>query len=358
MTKTLKIILASGAAAALALAALFSALDRAERARGESLSWPYIEQLALSGGYKKAAAFLDERLQKHPNDALLYYYRARLGYTVSDGAAALADADRAIKLGYAQEISHLLKALVHGRIYGDYKAQAELASKALSFDPTYDEGYLVRAEARYALGDYKACVKDAASFSRMAPKAADGWEYGLLCLAELGDYDGAEAAGLKVLELKPKSHAAQWRLGRLYAARGLHKRAIKRFSEALRLSGGRAEYYLDRARSCEAEGDFSCAAWDYASATAWPEVSDYTSYYYLLGSAMHRVGEFKAGLDAAETAVSRAPLDPDAYALRGRLRADLGDLAGAKKDFQKLGALAPARAAEAEAWLKKLKPGK
>jgi len=358
MTKNLKIILAFGTAAALGLAAVFSIMERAQRARSESVTWPYVEQLAQAGGYAKAAAFLDERLGVHPNDALLYYYRARLHYTVSDGAAALADADRAIKLGYAQEISHLLKALVYGRVYGDYVKEAEFASKALSFDPTYDEGYLARAEAGYALGDYKGCAKDAASFSRMSPGSPDGWDYGLLCLEKTGDHAGAEAAGLKVLELKPASHAAMWRLGRIYAARGLHKRAVKRFSKAIRLSGGRAQYYLDRACSCEAEGDFSCVAWDYASAMDWAEAADYTSYYYLLGSAMHRVGEFDAGLDAAASAVRLDPLNPDAYALRGRLRADAGDAAGAKKDFQKLSALSPARAPEAQALLKKLKSKK
>ncbi|HAT72062.1 MAG TPA: hypothetical protein DCS63_04525 [Elusimicrobia bacterium] len=358
MTKTIKLILVSGTAAAFGLAVVFSAMERAENARRESISWSYVEQLARSGGYAGAAAFLNARLRFHPDDALLFYYRARLNYNAMDGAAALADADRAIKLGYAQEISHLLKGLVYGRIYGDYAKQAEFASKALSFDPTYDEAYLVRAEAEYALADYKACVKDAASYARMSPGSADGWEYGLLCLEKTGDYAGAEAAGRKVLALEPDSHAAMWRLGRIYAARGLHKRAVKRFSEAIRQSGGRAQYYLDRARSCEAEGDALCAAWDYSAAMGWAEVSGYTSYYYLLGSAMHRVGEFKAGLDAASTAARRDPLNPEAYALRGRLRADLGDADGARKDFQKLSALSPARAPEAQALLKKLKSKK
>ena len=57
----------------------------------------------------------------------------------------------AIALGYAQEISHLLKALVYGRLRGDYAGQRDLATKALVYDPTYDYGYLVRAEAGYAL---------------------------------------------------------------------------------------------------------------------------------------------------------------------------------------------------------------
>ena len=347
MSRNLKLIAACGACLALGLAALFSGLRRAEEARENAVTWPLVEELALKDGYGPALSFLDERLALHPNDALLHYYRARLNFSSGSGPAALRDADRAIALGYAQEISHLLKALVHGRLYGDWKRQAELASKALTFDPTYADAYLIRAEGLYASGDHAGCARDAAVFARMEPGSPDGWEYSLMCLEKLGDLAGAEAAGLKLLDLRPSSHAALWRLGRVHAARGLHKRAIKRYSEAIRLSGGRPQYYLDRARSCEAEGDLSCAAWDQASAMDWNEVSSYATHYLVLGAAMHRVGELGPGLEAAQKAVSLAPLSPAAYRLRARLRAETGDAAGARKDLGKMTALDPALAAEA-----------
>ena len=355
MTRTIKILLVSAAAAALLLAAVFSALERAETARAGQLGWSEINSLAAARGLGEAVSAVEKRLAAHPNDALLHYYRARLYYETGQGREAIEEADSAIKLGYAQEISHLLKALVYGRLYGDRARQRELASKALVYDPTYDDGYLVRAEACCALGDYKACAADAASFSRLKPKEIDGYEYSLLCLERLGDSAGAESAGLKILELKPDSHSALWRLGRLYAARGLHQRALGKFSEAIRLSGGRAGYYLDRALSCEALGDFSCAAWDYSSATEWTEISGYASYYYLLGAAMHRIGELKIGLEAAGTAVAMAPAEPANYELRGRLRAELGDAAGARKDFQQLSSLSPSQKKQADALLEQLK---
>lgn len=344
----MKLILACGACLALGLAALFSALRRAEEAQAGAVTWPLVEELAMKDGYGRALSFLDERLVRHPNDALLHYYRARLNFSRGEGPAALRDADRAIALGYAQEISHLLKALVHGRLYGDRQKQAELASKALTFDPTYADAYLIRAEALYASGDHAGCVRDARTFTRMEKDSPDGWEYSLLCLERTGDLSGAEAAGLKLLSLRPSDHAALWRLGRVYAARGLHKRAIKRYSEAIRLSGGRPRYYLDRAGSCEAEGDLSCAAWDYASATDWNEISSYATHYLVLGAAMHRVGELGPGLEAAQRAVSLSPLSPAAYRLRARLRAEAGDAAGARKDLKKMTALDPGLAAEAE----------
>jgi tetratricopeptide (TPR) repeat protein len=355
MSKNLKIIIASAAAAALLLAAVFSALERAETARGEKLEWSDIINISTTRGQGEAVAEVEKRLAAHPNDALLHYYRARLYYDADQGKEALEEADQAIELGYAQEISHLLKALVHGRLFGDRAKQRELASKALVYDPTYDDGYLVRAEANFALADYKACAADASSYFHMKPKELDGYELSLLCLEKLGDYSGAEKAGLALLKLKPDSHTALWRLGRVYAAQGLHKRAIKKISEAIHLSGGRPKYYLDRALSCEAVGDFSCAAWDYSSAMDWQQVSGYASYYYLLGGAMHRIGELKFGLEAAETAVAKAPSEPDYYGLRGRLRAELGDVTGAKKDFQALSALSPARKTEAAALLEQLK---
>lgn len=347
MTTNLKLILAAGAAAALLLLFVLSGLRRAQEAQAEVVNWRTVEQLASASGYDRARAFLDDRLEAHPKDALLYYYRARLAYEHAEPEAALADADRAIELGYAQEISHLLKALVYGRLRGEWGRQAELASKAAALDPTYSEAYLVRAEALYAAGGYAGCARDAASFSRMEPKASEGWEYSLLCLEALGDLDGAEAAGRRVLELRPSSHAAYWRLGRLHAARGLHKRAIRKFSEAIKLSGGRAAYFLDRAAACAAEGDFPCEAWDRAAAASWEEVSAYATHYLLLGGAMYRAGELESALEAADKARELDPGLPGAWRLSGRLRAERGDAAGARAALRRMAALDPSLAAEA-----------
>jgi tetratricopeptide (TPR) repeat protein len=346
MTRNLKIFLLCAAFAAAAGALVYSTVSRSLRAQDERIDWPALAALAQAKGYPRALALVDRRLAAHPKDALMYYFRARLYYEQGAGDKALAEADKAIELGYAQEISHLLKALIRGRLLGDYRGQKELSAKALTFDPTYDEAYVVRAEAEYALGEYKACAADADSFSNMRRAETDGYEYALLCREALGDYAGAEAAGLRILKIKPAAHSAYWRLGRLYAAQGLRKKAIKNFTEAIRLNPNRPQYYLDRARACEEEGDLSCAAWDYYAATGWKEVSAYASYYYLLGSDMYRIGEFQAGLAAADSAVRMQPRSAAGYELRGRLRADSGDAAGAKVDFLRMSALDPALSAE------------
>lgn len=358
MTRNLKFILAVGAAAALLLAGAFSVMDRAEKAREDVMDWRTVNALAMSRGPSAAEAALDARLVSHPNDAMLHYYRARLHFELGRADKALAEADRAIALGYAQEISHVLKGLVYGRLLGDRRAQERLASKALTFDPTYDEAYLVRAEARYALGDYRGCAADAASFSGLKPAEPDGYEYTLLCRGELGEFGAAEAAGLKLAVLEPESHAARWRLGRLYARRGFHRRAVKEFSEAIRLSSGRPSYYLDRAASCEALGDLNCSAWDYYSAMDWQQVSGYASYYYLLGSSMYRAGETQRALDAAGEALKLDPAGARGYLLRGRLRAEGGDRAGARADLLKASALSPSLSSEAADALSRLDAGR
>ena len=355
MTRNLKIILISAGAAIAVLASAFSLMKRAQEAQANRFDWDTIMSAVQTRGYKYVIAEVEKRLAAHPNDAILHYYRGRLLYDLDKSKEALAEADKAISMGYAQEMSFVLKAMVYGRLLGDYSGQGMMASKALTFDPTYEFAYLVRAEAEYALGDYKTCAADAASYQHMRPDEPDGYEYGLLCLERLGDYAGAQADGLRVLSRDPDSHAGLWRLGRLYALQGLHKRAIKKFSEAIKLSGGRPKYYLDRAASCAAEGDFSCEGHDYYSALGWQEVSGYASYYYLLGSALHRTGDRKPGLAAADSAIGMEPLSPDNYGLRGRLRAELGDTVGAKKDFRKMSELDPARAAEAAALVQKLK---
>lgn len=347
MTRNLKTILAAGAAAALVLAAAYSFFARSQRASEERFDWQTVLDDMDRRGYDAAVKDLEARLAAHPNDAMLHYYRARLHFDAGDAGAALLESDRAIALGYAQEISHVLKGLVHGRLLGDYAKQKELASKAITYDPTYDFPYLARAEAGYALGQYTACAADAASYQHMRPKDKGGYEYALLCLERLGDYAGAEAAGLKILRLDPRAHAALWRLGRLYAAQGRHKRALKRYDEAIKISGGRPKYHVDKAVSCAAEGDFFCEGWEYYRAMGWQEISGYASYYYLLGSALYRAGDLKPGLEAAQSAVALDPDAPAYYGLRGRLRAESGQTRGALEDFKRMGELDPARAAEA-----------
>jgi tetratricopeptide (TPR) repeat protein len=355
MTRNLKLAILSGILAAAGLAFVYSTASRFLRAADENVNWPALSLLAQTKGYGRALDVVDTRLASHPKDALMHYFKARLYYEQGDGKEALAEADKAIGLGYAQEISHLLKALIYGRLLGDRRRQKELASRALALSPAYDEGYLVRAEAEYSLGEYKACAADSDSFSNMGSGAADGYEYALLCRQALHDYAGAEAAGLKILKLRPAAHAAFWRLGLLYEQEGLRKKAIKNFSEAIRLNANRPQYYLDRARVCEEEGDYSCAAWDYGSAMGWQQVSGYASYYYLLGSSLYRVGELKTGLAAADKAVGMQPLAAANYGLRGRLRADSGDFSGARADFLKMSSLEPSLSGESSRLISLLK---
>lgn len=346
MTGRIKAILAAGAAAALGLAAAYSALQRSYEAGLDRLDWRDIAAVSSARGPLAAAAVVERRLKVHPNDALLHYYRARLYYEQGRAEEALAAADRAIGLGYAQEISHLLKALAWGRLRGDYARQRELASKALSYDPTFDEAYLVRAEAEYSLRADAACAADAAAYSSLRPKETDGRELAMLCLERLGDLRGAEAEGLKIVKIKPDSHAAHWRLGRVYAARGLHGRAVKDFSEAIRLSPDRPAYYLDRAAACAALGDRLGEARDYAAALEWQEPAADAGYYRRLAAALHRTGDLEHGLRAAAAAVELEPERAANYELRGRLRAEYGDLGGARRDLRAAAALEPARAQE------------
>jgi len=346
MNGRIKAILAAGAAAALALAGAYSALERSYEAGRDRLDWRDIGALSSSRGPLAAAAAVERRLKAHPNDALLHYYRARLYYEQGRAEEALAAADRAIGLGYAQEISHLLKALTWGRLRGDYARQRELASKALSYDPTFDEAYLARAEAAYSLRDDAACAADAAAYSSLRPKETDGRELAMLCLERAGDLRGAEAEGLKIVKLKPDSHAAYWRLGRVYAAQGLHGRALKSISEAIRLNPDRPAYYLDRAAACAALGDHLGEARDYAAALEWKEPASDPANYRRLAAALHRTGELERGLAVAGEAVRLQPEGAANYELRGRLRAESGDLDGARRDLRAAAALDPARAEE------------
>ena len=338
----LRLLLGLGASAALLLAFVYSALERSVSAEARSLDWRGVTAIASSRGPAAAEAVLKGRLRAHPRDALLHYYLARLNYETGRAEPALREADEAIALGYAQEGSHLLKAMVRGRLMDDRSAERALATRALVYDPAYDEAYLVRAEAEYWLKDYGACVSDAGVFIRMSPAVPDGYELSQLCLEGLRDFDGAEKAALTILKLQPRNHAALWRLGRLCAARGRYEEAVQRFSAAIRISGGRPRYYRDRSAACAALGDFSCAARD-MEAAGDPGLQEAATYYLLFGEALYRAGDLRRAREAAEKAVSLAPGNYAAYDLRGRLRAESGDLPGARRDLGKAERLAPGK---------------
>ncbi len=342
-------------AAALS-AAVFIQFTRShsEAERRERVSWTELDMMLSDGNSAGALALLDGRIAAHPNNGLLHYFKARVLFEEGENYKALAETERALKLGYPQTAAWQLKGVLLGRRLGDHKKQAEFSSKALSLDPSDDSSYLLRAEARAALKDYAGAARDLTSYLAFYPKDVTALIDRAAANYELKDYAAALSDAGKALALDRKKDYAHYVAGRSQAALGDLKGAAVSFASAIELNPERYEYYLARAEAYEKLNDFYDAAWDYSTAMAAPEVNCCASYYYLLGSNMYRVAERDSALKAAGEAVRLGGEVPDYLELRGRILAEAGRFREAARDFRRLAVLDPARARDAETFLDRL----
>ncbi|MBU2573205.1 MAG: tetratricopeptide repeat protein [Elusimicrobia bacterium] len=361
MTSGLKKKITFAVIAVFAAAAVFIFMTRSRSTseRKDRVSWQDLDKMLSAGDFDGPIALLDAHLKNQPNDGLLRYFKARVLYEKGDTFKALAETEKALILGFPQGSAWLLKGVIYGGKLGDYKKQAEYASKALFDDPSDEEAYLIRAEARAVLKDHTGAARDLTSYLAFNPKDAFAYINRAGAFYELADYPAALADAGKALSLDPKKDYAHFIAGRSLAARKDFKGAIARFTSAIELSPERSAYYVQRAEAYEKLNDFYDAAWDYSTAMAAPEVHCCASYYYLLGANMYRINEVQAALKAAGEALRRGGETPAFLELRGRILAQAGRPKEAARDFKRMAELEPGRGPDAEKYLRRLgKDGK
>ncbi|MBI4800896.1 MAG: tetratricopeptide repeat protein [Elusimicrobia bacterium] len=360
MTSGLKIKITFAVIVVVVAAAVFISLmrSRSERARKDRVSWLELDKMLSAGDFNGHLALLDAHLKERPRDGLLRYFKARVLYEKGDTFKALAETEKALALGFPLDPAWLLKAAIYGRKLGDYKKQAEYASKALSYDPSDEDAYLIRAEARAVLQDHAGAARDLTSYLAFNPKDVFAYLDRAAAFYELKNYPAALADAAKALGLDRKKDYAHFIAGQSLAAQKDFKGAIARFTSAIKLNPKRYAYYVRRAEAYEKLNDFYDAAWDYSTAMAAPEVYCCASYYYLLGAGMYRINEIPAALKAAEEALRRGPETPAYLQLRGRILAQAGRPKEAALDFKRMAELEPGRGPRAQEYLRLLDGGK
>lgn len=356
MTSGLKKKTVIAAAAAFAVLAVFIQLtrSRSESSRRERVSWRELEEMFSAGDFDTPLAMLDERIAANPKNGLFHYFKGRVLYEKGEPYAALAEAERSLALGYPETSAWLLKSVIYGRKLGDRKKEAEFSSKALSRDPSDEDAYFLRGEARAALGDYAGAAGDLTSYLSFYPKAPAAYANRAAAFYELKDYPAALKDAEKALSLDRGNDYAHFMAGRSLAAMKDPRGAAERFNSAIELNPGRYEYYLGRAEAYVKLNDFYDAARDYSTAMAASEVNCCASYYYLLGSNMYRADERKTALKAAGDAIRIGGETPDYLELRGRALARSGRPKEAARDFRRMAELDPARAKDAAVYLSRL----
>jgi len=110
--------------------------------------------------YDFLTEYLSLKLQKYPDNGVVYYYMGKVFYLKKDYREALKYLDISIKMGFPLVQSYNLKAIIYGDIYSDYVKQKEFAQKSVELDPTDFEGYLIRGRAYFRLGDWQLALRD------------------------------------------------------------------------------------------------------------------------------------------------------------------------------------------------------
>lgn len=171
-------------------------------------------------------------------------------------------------------------------------------------------------------------------------KAAAGGNAALHCealaLSALGELDEAAARFQELADAMTDAPAETraeiyGQAGSAWAVAGNLAKARAAYDAAIELLPGVPELYLGRAQVRALEKDWDGVRKDAGEALA--ESPSLAAALTLRATALRNLGHPKAALADVERAVSLAPHNLDALLERGRMRAETGNLSGAKADW-------------------------
>ncbi|MBI4657077.1 MAG: tetratricopeptide repeat protein [Elusimicrobia bacterium] len=302
-----------------------------------------ITNLMQSGDYKALKELLNEYISLHPKNGLLYFYRAKAHLESGNFNDALKDLDMVLKLGFPEGSAYALKAVIHGRHFGDLKKQIEFSSKAVLEDSTDADAYFLRAEAYIKLREYEKALIDYNSLTALEPRNPDFYIDRADINYRMKNYRAALADAAKTLNLDSRKDIAHYISGKIHLDTGNFSKALESFNSALSIKPLSAHYYIARSQAYEKAGNFYSAIDDMELALTSTEISSDSVHYYALAKNFFRVNEQDKAVSALEKAMKSEAGRPEYYDLRGRIRAETGDYKSAAKDWEKMAELDPSK---------------
>ena len=196
-------------------------LDPNDAGAVANLALAYLDLNDASG----AAQLLDRASQRWPNDAALQLHRGRALSLGGDRAAALAAFELATRLdsdnrrGHAAPAAAFAAKLHHE--HGDADRTLEHATRATRWDPELVDGWILQGLALRTLGQAPAALNRFEEALRREPTRADiHLQIGSISY-QLRDFERAETAFRRALEIEPDSSAARENLAAVRARQPL-----------------------------------------------------------------------------------------------------------------------------------------
>jgi tetratricopeptide (TPR) repeat protein len=298
------------------------------------------QQLMERGKLDEALADYDRAVSLEPDNFPILVGRSYVLQKLDRWEDALKDATRVIELAPKQWKVYANRGGLHGHM-GNHELALQDFDQAILLRPTEWALYEGRAYARKAMGDPARAATDI----REALRLSGGLEGArrprlLIVFAQFVPPAEALPALKRATQLDPRD-AAAWRL--LSAA----LRKLKRFDESLKAV---AEALLLRPGDLEARAEQAmCLVVAKRRAQAQRALSDLLQgqprlplAYRARAMLRSEQQDLKGALADLDVALRFAPGDLDARWLRGQLRFQAGDLAGAERDIQGVAAASSA----------------
>ena len=118
-----------------------------------------IGTLVNSQKYQMALTKCNTALQKYPDEAFLYYWRASIENSTGDKHKALEDLNKSIELNPKNPKAYVLRGICKSALE-DREGALEDYNKAIELDPKDSSAYSMRACVKLDLGDFDGANHD------------------------------------------------------------------------------------------------------------------------------------------------------------------------------------------------------
>jgi tetratricopeptide (TPR) repeat protein len=256
---------------------------------------------------------ISNQIEADPENAELYYQRAKMYFNDKYLERAFIDIEDAIKFNAQNPLYYFTK----GRIlYAMNKTQeaAKSYESAIALKPDYEEAQMKLSELYNVVKEHQKSINLLNTLIAQNPANATFYCLKADNQRELKDTLKAIASYQKALELDGSYYDATMQLGLLLAAKK-HRSAKEYFDAAIRISPKSAEAYFGRAYYYQQVGEFQKALFDYRKVIDIDPSNDKS--YYNVGIINFDAGRYEEALRSWDICIQMNNNHLEAYYMRG-----------------------------------------
>ncbi len=276
-------------------------------------------------------AVISEKIQKDPNNAILYHSRAKLYIEKKEINQALGDINKAIQLNDNKPEFYLTLSDIFFAMVEISKSKDALL-KAISLDNQNIEAYLKLAELNLYLKQYDETFKYTDKVIEIEKLSAKAYFIKGFASKEKGDTSKAVSNFLKSIEMNPDYYDAFMQLGLLFSIKK-NKIAKDYLNSALNLKPNSIEAHYALGMFNQETGNYSDAIKSYENIIALDK--NYKEAYYNIGFInLVYLHNYKKAIDYFTLSISIDKAYAEAYYNRGYAYEMSNDITNARADYK------------------------